>query len=108
MEIRRMCRRLLAVLLILGWVSLSGFDVVEDLDEAPGQTAVSTAPDHEGSSSKRGGWGPLANNMVESAHRTQQINSPHVSFAPTFFDFDPTPVFRRHFQLHKLYRVFLI
>ena len=106
--IPRMCRRLLAALLILGWVSLSGFDVVEDLDEVPGQAAVSRAPDADSSNSKRGGWGPLANNIIESANRTQQVNSALVSFTPTILDFDPVPVFRRHFQLHKLYRVFLI
>lgn len=106
--IRRMCRRLLAALLIIGWVSLSGFDVVEDLDEVPGQVAVSTSSPDDSSTSKRGGWGPLANNIIESANRTQQVNSALVSFTPTIFAFDPVPVFRRHFQLHKLYRVFLI
>ena len=106
--IRHMCRRLLAVLLILGWVSLSGFDVVEDLDEAPGQTAVSTAPDDQSSSSKRGGWGPLANNIIESANCTQETTVAFVTFFPTIFHCDSAPVFRRHFQLHKLYRVFLI
>ena len=106
--IRRMCRRLLAVLLILGWVSLSGFDVVEDLDEAPGQTAVSTAPDHEGSSSKRGGWGPLANNIVESANRIQDTTVVLISIAETGFDYEPVFQFQKHFQLHKLHHVFLI
>lgn len=103
-----MCRRLLAALLIIGWVSLSGFDVVEDLDEVPGQVAVSTSSPDDSSTSKRGGWGPLANNIIESANRIQQLNSALVSFTPTIFAFDPVLVFRRHFQLHKLYRVFLI
>jgi hypothetical protein len=106
--IPRMCRRVLAALLILGWVSLSGFDVVEDLDEVPGQVAVSSSSTDNSSTSKRGGWGHLANNIIESANRIQQLNSALVSFRPTIFNFDPVPVFRRHFQLHKLYRVFLI
>ena len=106
--IRRMCRRLLAVLLILGWVSLSGFDVVEDLDEAPGQTALSPAPDDATSGSKRGGWGPLANNIVESANRIQDTNVVLISIAETGFDYEPVFQFQKHFQLHKLYHVFLI
>ena len=103
-----MCIRLIAALLILGWVSLSGFDVVEDLDEVPGQAAVSNTAPGDGSASKRGGWGPLANNIIESANRTQPASIGVVGFTPTIFDFDPVPILRRHFQLHKLYRVFLI
>jgi hypothetical protein len=79
--IDRMCKRLLAALLILGWVSLSIFDVIEDLDEVPGQAAVSSAPNNDSSSSKRGGWGPLANNIVESANR---INDRDVVAPVTF------------------------
>ena len=106
--IRPMCRRVLAALLIFGWISLSGFDVVEDLDEVPGQAAVSKAPDNDSSGSKRGGWGPLANNIIESANRTQKSEITPVAFTPTIVHFDLIPDFRRHFQLHKLYRVFLI
>ena len=103
----RMCRKLIAALLILGWTSLSGFDVVEDLDEIPGCAAVSNAsPD--GSTSKRGGWGPLANNIVESANRIQQVDVAPVSPFPAIFNFAQLFDFRRHSQLHKLYRVFLI
>lgn len=106
--IPRMCRRVLAALLIIGWVSLSGFDVVEDLDEVPGQAAVSSGSADNSSTSKRGGWGNLANNIIESANRIQQVYSTLPSSIPTILDFDPVPVFRRHLQLHKLYRVFLI
>src|SRR6266508_1223479 len=103
-----MCRKLVGVLLILGWISLSCFDVVEDLDEIPGQVAVSSSSPDESSTSKRGGWGPLANNIVESANPTQQTDVALVRFTPTIFDPDPVLDFRGHFQLHKLYRVFLI
>jgi len=103
-----MCRRLIAGLIILGWVSLSGFDLVEDLDEVPGQAAVSKSSPVDSSSSKRGGWGPLANNIVESANHTQQTDVALVSFTTTIFDPDPILDFRGHFQLHKLYHVFLI
>src|SRR6266508_4023389 len=103
-----MCRKLIAALLILGWISLSGFDVVEDLDEVPGQVAVSSSSLDDSSSSKRGGWGPLANNIVESANHTQHTDVALVSFTRTIFDPPPILDFRGHFQLHKLYRVFLI
>lgn len=106
--IRRMCKRLLAALLILGWISLSGFDVVEDLDEAPGQVAVSKAPADGSSVTKRGGWGPLANNIVESANRTKQIDFPLATFASPVFYFDLLVELHRRSPLHKLYRVFLI
>ena len=102
-----MCRRLVAALLILGWVSLSGFDVVEDLDEIPGQAAVSRGSGEESSRSKRA-MGPLANNIIESANRTPPTIAVAVSAFPATFYFDYVPALRRHFQLHKLYRVFLI
>ena len=104
-----MCRRLVSALLIFGWISLSGFDVVEDLDEVPGQAAVSTAPDDAGGAgSKRGGWGPLANNIVESASRTKQPNVALVTLIATICHLDLVLEFRKHSRLHKLHRVFLI
>lgn len=105
--IRRMCRKIAAILLILGWVSLSGFDVVEDLDGVSGQAALLSASDSS-SSAKVHAWAPLANNMVESANRIQQTDLALVDFTPTLFDCDTLLEFRRHSQLHKLYRVFLI
>lgn len=104
-----MCRKFVAALLIFGWVSLSGFDVVEDLDdEVPGQVAVSSGPSDANSAAKRGGGWPLANNIIQSANSIQRANPAVASFAPSMIDFDAVPDFRRHFQLHKLYRVFLI
>lgn len=102
-----MWRRILATLLILGWVSLSVFDVVEDLDEVPAQAAVSSSSPDDGFS-KRGGWGPLANNIVESATRTDKISAALIISGPSVFHLKSVYVFRRPFQLHKLYRVFLI
>ena len=103
-----MCRKLIAVLLIFGWISLSGFDLVEDLDEIPGQAAVSSSAPDNSSSSKRGGWGPLANNIVESANHTREAEVALISFTASTFDLQPVFDFRKHIQLHKLYRVFLI
>ncbi|HEX9786461.1 MAG TPA: hypothetical protein VGB09_00475 [Candidatus Binatia bacterium] len=106
--IRRMCRKVLAALLIFGWVILSGFDLVEDLDEVPGQAGVSSASSPDNSKSKRGGWGTLANNIVESATRIPQAFVEFFGLTATIFDLDVNFDFRRYVQLHKLYRVFLI
>jgi hypothetical protein len=100
-------RRKLAVLLIVGWVILSCFDVLEDL-EFPGGATVSGRAHDPSSASSTAGWGALANNIVESAYRTAQ------TYVDVFYslvlgpDRDAIPIFRTHFQLHKLYRVFLI
>jgi hypothetical protein len=103
-----MCRKIIAALVIVGWISLSVFDVVEDLDEVPGQASVSTSSPDDGTS-KRGGWGPLANNIVESANQIKKADDiALVSFIPIIFEFLPVLDFRKHSQLHKLFRVFLI
>jgi hypothetical protein len=62
-------RRKIAVLLIIGWVILSGFDVLEDLKSR--------------SASYVAGRGALANNIVESAHRV----------TPDYFDLLSSIVF---------------
>jgi hypothetical protein len=106
-DYRSMCRKLVAALLIIGWISLSGFDVVEDLDEVPGKSAVSGGPKADRSTSKRGRWG-LANNIIESANRTPATHIALASLFSTIAVFDLISDFHRHFPLHKLYRVFLI
>lgn len=97
-----MWRKIAGALVILGWISLSCFDVVEDLNEIPGQAAVSK------SSLKRGAWGPLANNIVESAIDTEQDHVALLTFIPTIIDSDSFLDFHAYFPLHKLHRVFLI
>lgn len=106
--IRRMCRKILAALLIIGWVSLAGFDLLEDLCSVSSQAAVSSALPKDNSKSKLGGWRTLANNIVESAVRIVQDYSALLTFTAIIFDLDALLDFRRHFPLHKLYRVFLI
>ncbi len=103
-----MCRKLLAALLILGWISLSCFDVVEDLDEIPGQAAVSHgSPDN--ANSKIWGWGPLLHNIVEFANSAERPDFALFSFTDTIPIHDPIlDEFRGYIHLHKLYHVFLI
>src|SRR5687768_3920647 len=102
-----MYRRVLGALLVLGWISLSGFDVIEDLDEAPGQIQLSAAPDHAGHDSKRA-MGALANNIIESASRSKPVHLAALNLAVIVLRIEPITEFRRHSQLHKLFRVFLI
>ena len=102
-----MSRRLVVLLLIFGWISLSGFDVVEDLDEIPHSVNISSSsPDS--TTAKRPGWGPLANNIVESANETEQVDIAEDSCIAISFEFCPLCDLERHISLHKLYRVFLI
>jgi hypothetical protein len=105
--IQRMCRKIAALLLILGWISLSGFDVVEDLDGVPGQPAL-VGGSGNGSTAKLHDRTPLANNIVESATRIQHTDLALVNFTPALFDCDTLLEFRRHSQRHKLYHVFLV
>ena len=102
-----MWRKTAGALVILGWISLSCFDVVEDLDEIPGQAAVSKSSPNN-ASAKRGGWGPLANNTVESAIYTEQDYIARLTFIPTIIDSESFLDFHGYFPLHKLHRVFLI
>ena len=98
----------MGTLVILGWISLSCFDVVEDLNEIPGQAAVSKSSLKDNASTKRGGWGPLANNIVESAIYSEPDYIALVTFIPTIIDSDSFLDFHAYFPLHKLHRVFLI
>jgi len=100
--------KIVASLLIFGWVLLSGVDLVEDLDEISGHGAISSAASPDSVKSKRVGWGALANNIVESGARLPQVFGELSSLTTVFFDLETYFEFRRHFRLHKLYRVFLI
>jgi hypothetical protein len=104
----RMFRKFVTVLVVLGWVSLSCFDVVEDLDGSAGKGGVWSSSPDDSSTAKRGGWGPLANNIIESANETKQTAVGPTNFTPIAFKFNRVIDLRRHFPLHKLYRVFLI
>jgi hypothetical protein len=103
-----MLRRFVPLLLVLGWLSFSGIDVIEDLGEIPSQSAVSTAPNDLPPRSEQDGWGHLANNMIESASRSKQIGIVLLALAPIVFYIEPVTEFRKHSQIHKLHRVFLI
>jgi hypothetical protein len=106
--IRRMCRRCLAVLLVIGWVSLSGLDLVEDLDQISSQVDFSSASPQDQSKSNLSGWGTLANNIIETANQILQDSGTLFIFTSIIFNVDAFLDFRIYFPLHKLYQVFLI
>ena len=101
-----MLRRRLALLLVVSWVILSGFDVTEDLD-LPERIALHQTTD--ALSLGAGSAGLLAGNIVESA------DHPHLPCASRsaerYLEFTAsyTPSFsQRAFKLHKVNQVFLI
>jgi len=102
-----MLKRLVAALLIVCWIGLSGFDLVEDLNELHGQAAISQSS--SGSSvPQRYGCGPLANNIVEFAYHVERNNRDLLNPSLIVTQSDWLVDFRRQSQLHKLHRVFLI
>jgi hypothetical protein len=101
-----MCRKVIASLLIAGWVILSGFDVLEDL-RFPGEAAVSKLHDPSSASTVAGGEF-LANDIVESAYRLHQAYIVLVDSMTVTFDLAAVLDLHTYFQLHKLYHVFLI
>jgi hypothetical protein len=101
-----MFARLLAVLLIFGWVALSAIDLLEDLKLPSGDSAYAQAGKAHSPCWNR--HASLANNMVESAVGASTV------YAPLFRENDSEPTLHllwstpRVLELHKLHRVFLI
>jgi hypothetical protein len=101
-----MLRKSLAVLLVLSWIILSGFDVVEDLD-LPDQVELSKSAAAEFPGAP---WScRLVNNIVESANASSGrdavvVAEPVVGRAP----FAALPVSHTKLKLHKLHAIFLI
>ena len=102
-----MWRRVAALIVIFGWISLSGFDVVEDLDDLPIPSAVSKSVSDGNPTVKRAFSVRLANNMVELAYRNQEVVA-ILNFVPHIVNFAPGFHVQRHSPLHKLFRVLLI
>lgn len=102
-----MRRNVLAILLVGCWMMLAGTDLLEDLSHLHDQPAVGGSSSADRGNGKRGSR-PLANNIIESAHRPSACCPALLFFAaatagpPAAFDF------RAYFLRHKFYRVFLI
>jgi hypothetical protein len=106
--IRGMLKRRLAAFLILGWVLLSGLDLIEDFGEISAAGAVANAASADSLKLKRTWWGALADNMVESATRLPHAFVELAVLIAVICSFDVATDFRRCSRLHKLLRVFLI
>jgi hypothetical protein len=101
-----MFARLLSVLLVFGWVSLSAFDLLEDLKVPPGQSAYTqTGNFHAPRWSKHPS---LANNIIESAVSPPTTYVPLVLRDSSPSAIDPFTSSHRVLELHKLHRVLLI
>jgi len=105
MNIACMARKFLALLLITSWISLSGFDVLEDLD-LPDQfelysSTASPLLDH-------GRTARPTHNIIESAGHSRLR---YVSFmerpAAQLVICSPMPT-QKIYKLHKLHHAFLI
>jgi hypothetical protein len=105
MNIACMAQKFLALLLIISWISLSGFDVLEDLDfpvrvELYSSTA-SPLLDH-------GQTARLTHNIVESAGQSRLCYSSLMEQpAAQLLICSPT-LPHRTYKLHKLHHAFLI
>jgi hypothetical protein len=100
-----MLRKALEVLLVVSWVILSGFDLLEDLD-VPIQVGVHSPI--EGSLPNLGQRVDLVNNIVESADRTRLIDAELFELPGVDSSVDRALSFKKVFQLHKLHRVYQI
>ena len=100
-----MLRRFIALLLVFSWISLSGFDVTEDLD-FPDQIEFQSSTELPVTSN--GPAGLLARNIVESADHTPS-RCPRLleQFAIRKTTYTPHHS-QKSSKLHKVHRVFLI
>ena len=100
-----MYRKPLAILLVCSWVILSGFDLLEDLDESldPGAQSSRACRVPHGASGTN-----VANNIVESADRVQPFYTGLFDLPSVHASADLDLSFKKASQLHKLHRVFLI
>jgi hypothetical protein len=102
---RVMLKRGLAVLLVLSWVILSGFDVLEDLDPF-GQIEL-----HRSAGPPTHGVGhtmSLANNIIESADDSRPRHSVTRHQPTVHLPVDVHVVVQSSSKLHKLHHIFLI
>jgi len=69
-RVHNMLRRFIALLLVFSWISLSGFDVTEDL-VVPDQTEFQSSADSP--IATNGPAGLLTRNIVETANETHSL-----------------------------------
>jgi hypothetical protein len=98
--------RIIALLLVFSWITLSGFDVVEDLDLSD-QIEFQSSTD--GPLIDNGSTGVLAVNIDESSDYTPtRLPSLPEQFASATTVYTPHLFIKKISKLHKFHRVFLI
>lgn len=102
-----MRRSLIAGLLIVGWITLSGLDLLEDFTSFSGPVLEMDRAADAGTPT-RDGAGALANNIVESANRAPAAVAAFHASAVLAGAGGTVVDFRGYFLRHKLYRVYLI
>lgn len=100
-----MLRKTLAVLLVVSWIILSAFDLLEDLD-FPIEGGVHGPL--EGPLPNMGPGVDLVNNLLESADRTRLVSSGLRELPVVDSPVDAPAVTEKVSKIHKLHRIFLI
>ena len=100
-----MLQKALAALLVLSWIGLAGFDVLEDL-RSPIHVEVHSAADAPLQAMGQGLQ--LANNIVESADHSRLRHSALFERPAVHSAVEAPAVASKGFRLHKFHRVFLI
>ena len=102
-----MLRKLLAALLVVSWVVLSGFDLLEDLQFETGPSAYS-----EGTGKSLPPYlkhrVSLVNNIIESAHSEQPSYLSLLGLTVSHSPSHSVLSFHRVSELYKLHRALLI
>jgi len=100
-----MLRKALGVLLIVSWVILSGFDLLEDLD-VPSPAGVHSPL--EGSLPSVGRGVDIVNNILESGDHARLSCAGPFELPAVDLPVDAPTVSKKVSKIHKIHRVFLI
>jgi hypothetical protein len=103
--IRGMWKRMLATLIIFGCVSLPGLDVVEDLNQVPGQSQLAAVPNEFSPGSQF--WQFIDFHDASQQRRTKATKIETITSSPIIFHYVRPAELRKN-SLHKLFRVLLI
>lgn len=104
MVLPAMFLKALAVLLILSWITLSGFDVLEDLGSSVLEIHESTDANPQGLAKRI----QLANNIIELADHSKTDRSAVFEKPLVQLPLESPSVSPKTLRLHKFHRVFLI
>ena len=103
-----MYRRILALLLIGGWMTLAQIDMLEDIDDPDSCMIANSRDVSDGSSPGLNPLRNIAHNIVESAARCDHAHAAIVFITPVHVVRESIADLRRASPLHKLFGIFLI